>query len=149
MITFQREPLRAVIDDVQPLLQLHYEEVALHRDVIKLNPRWDQYFLLEQIESFAVYTARDDGALVGYNAFFVNHHMHYEDLVVAHNDVLFLHPASRRGTTALCFIDYTEQALQALGARKVGYHIKLAHDWRPILHRRGYQDEEVMCAKLL
>lgn len=149
MITYQRESLRDVIDDVQPLLQLHYDELTLHKEVVKLDPRWDQYFLLEQLECFTVFTARDDGRLIGYNAFFLNRHMHYGDLLVAQNDVLFVHPDARRGAMALRFLDYSEQALRALGAHKLGYHIKFNRDWRPILYRRGYTDEEVMCAKLL
>lgn len=149
MITFQREPLKALIDDVQPLLGLHYEELTLNKHTVKLAPRWDLYFRLEELESFFTFTARDDRELLGYNAFFLNHHMHYGDLVVAQNDVLFLHPNARRGTTGLRFIDYTEQAARTMGVNKLCYHIKFSHDWRPILHRRGYADEEVMCAKLL
>jgi GNAT superfamily N-acetyltransferase len=137
-----------VVQEVQPLLQLHYNELTLHKDVIKLDPMWPEYALLEQLERFMVLTAREEGQLVGYNAFFLNRHMHYGGFTVAQNDVLFLHPEFRRGTTGLRFIDWTEEALWKLGADKITYHIKFSLDWRPILHRRGYQDEEVMCGKL-
>ncbi len=146
---FQRETLFDVIEEVQPLLELHYEELALRKDVIKLAPRWDIYTELERLGCFVVLTAREGEELIGYNAFFLNRHMHYGDFTVAQNDVLFLHPAARRGTAALRFIDWAEPALRELGAQKITYHIKFSLDWRPILHRRGYRDEEVMCAKLL
>lgn len=149
MITFQQELLCEVVQEVQPLLDLHYRELCLHRDVIELDPQWREYAILEQMGRFVVFTARDDGRLIGYNAFFLNKHMHYGGFTVAQNDVLFLHPEQRRGTTALKFLDDTEARCKALGAQKITYHIKLALDWRPILHRRGYADEEVMCAKLI
>ncbi len=149
MISFARELLCEVVQEVQPLLELHYAELTLHKDVIKLDPRWDDYILLERMDRLAIFTARDEGRLVGYSAFFVNRHMHYSDLVTAQNDVLYLHPDSRRGTTGLRFIDFVEAPLRDMGVRKLVYHIKFSLDWRPILHRRGYADEEVMCAKLL
>lgn len=150
MTIFARELLCEVVQEAQPLLDLHYQELCLHRDVIKLDPQWDQYALLEQLERFVVLTAReDDGRLVGYNAFFLNRHMHYGGFTVAQNDVLFLHPQARRGTTALRLIDWTEHSLRELGAQKLTYHVKFSLDWRAILHRRGYADEEVMCGKLL
>lgn len=132
-----------------PLLDLHYDELTLNKDVVKLDPMWSEYAALEMMGRFVVFTAREDGKLVGYSAFFINKHIHYASLIAAQNDVLFIHPEFRRGTTALKFIDYCESMLQVLGARKVTYHIKFSLDWRPVLHRRGYSDEEVMCAKLL
>jgi hypothetical protein len=146
---FARELLCEVVQEVQPLLELHYRELCLHRDVIKLDPRWETYAALEQAGAFVVLTAREGEELIGYNAFFFNRHMHYGGFTVAQNDVLFLHPAFRRGTTALRFLDFSEQQMRELDADKISYHIKFSMDWRPILHRRGYCDEEVMCAKLL
>ena len=149
MITFARELLCEVVQEVQPLLQQHYAELTLHKDVVKLDPQWEQYALLEQLERFVVFTVRDDGALVGYAAFFVMKHLHYAGLVHAQNDVLFLARPHRRGTTALRFLAYCEEQLRAIGAHKLTYHVKFSLDWRPILHRQGYQDEEIMCGKLL
>lgn len=149
MVTFATELLCEVVQEAQPLLELHYRELCLHQDVIKLDPRWQVYAALEQLGHFVVFTAReDDGRLVGYNAFFLNRHMHYGGFTVAQNDVLFLHPTARRGTTALRFIDWCELKLWQMLAEKITYHIKFALDWRPILHRRGYCDEEVMVAKM-
>jgi hypothetical protein len=146
---FARELLCECVQEAQPLLDQHYRELCLHQDVIKLDPQWREYALLEQLDRFVVFTAReDDGTLVGYAAFFLNRHMHYGGFTVAQNDVLYLAPASRRGTTALKFIDWVEAAVWALDAGKLTYHIKFSLDWRPILHRKGYADEEVMVAKM-
>jgi hypothetical protein len=146
---FARELLCEVVQEVQPLLDLHYRELTMHKHVVKLDPQWKEYALLEQLRRFMVFTAREDGELVGYNAFLVHRHLHYAGLTCAQNDVLYLREDKRRGTNALRFLDYCEHELRAEGVQKLTYHIKFAMDWRPILHRRGYVDEEVMCGKLL
>lgn len=149
MITFQRELLCEVVQEVQPLLDLHYEELTLNKDRVRLAPQWPMYAALERADAFVVFTARDDGRLVGYNAFFLNRHMHYEGLMVAQNDVLFLHPDYRKGLTGVRILKFAEQCLRLAGAMKVCYHVKFSLDFRPILHRLNYADEEVMVGKLL
>ena len=149
MTCYQREFLCDVIDEVQPLLDAHYQELTHHKDKIKLDPQWDQYTALELLNKFFIYTARDESELVGYAAFFLMTHMHYRATVVAQNDVLFLRADKRQGTTGIRLIDFAEAELKKLGADKIVWHIKFSKDLRPILHRRGYRDEEVMTAKML
>lgn len=151
---FQREKLddftRADWDALINMLVGHYDELTLNKAVVKLAPKWDEYFLLEEMGRFVVYTARDDaGTLVGYNAFFINTHMHYAGLTLAVNDVFYLHPAHRRGPAALRFLRYTEGALKALGAQKVAYHFKRSNNFGLILSRLGYADEEGVVGKII
>lgn len=147
---YQQETLYEIIEEVQALLQLHYEEIALNRQAIKLAPMWEQYAALERMGSFVVYTARDDsGALIGYSAFFISQHMHYAETKMASNDVLFLHPDHRQGSAGLKLIKFSDRELEKLGANKITWHVKIAKDWRTILHRMGYVDEEIVCARLV
>jgi hypothetical protein len=44
---------------------------------------------------------------------------------------------------------FAEQQLKERGVDKVVWHIKFHHDFRPILHRMGYGDEEVIVGKIL
>jgi GNAT superfamily N-acetyltransferase len=149
MITTQQEILFDVMDEAGALLKMHYDEIALHKESIKLKPIWERYAALEKAGSFVVYTVRDDARLVGYSAFFIMPHMHYADTRIGINDVLFLHPDYRKGRVGLKLIQFSEQALKQAGVDKITWHVKLAHDFRPILHRLGYVDEETVCAKLL
>jgi len=149
MLTFQRETLFDIIEEVDSLLQLHYEELTLNKDRVKLDPQWNAYAELERLGRFVVFTARDGDMLVGYNAFFLQKHMHYAGFTVAQNDVLFLHPDYRLGMTGIRLLKTSEAGLKAAGAEKVTYHVKFVKDWRPILHRFGYSDEEVMCGKII
>lgn len=147
MIRYQQESLYEVVGDVEPLLALHYDELCLNKERIKLNPAWGEYRALEAMGRFVVFTARDDDKLVGYSAFFVNRHMHYLDLTVAFNDVLFLDPAYRQGMTGVRLVKFAERLTES-GVNKICYHAKLDTNLIPILNRLGYKTEEVVLGKL-
>lgn len=149
MIAFARELLCEVVQEVQPLLEMHYQELCANKSFVKLDPRWDVYRAMEAVGCFVVLTAREDGKLVGYNAFFLAPNMHYAGFLVAQCDVFFIDEPYRRGTAALRFLRYSESVLKELGAQKLCYHCKLTNNLAPILRRLGYADEEVMCAKVL
>lgn len=148
MVTFQQESLYEIIDEVDELLQLHYLELTLNRDKIKLEPMWERYSALEFAGAFVVYTARSNGRLIGYSAFFLNNHLHYADLKTAINDVLFIHPEFRVGRTGIGMIRFSERELvKQLGSFKLVWHAKLSNELSSILERMGYSVEEVMLAK--
>ena len=63
---FALEALAQVKREAEPLLQQHYEEIALNKDKIKLNPDWRAYAELDKINALRVFTARKDGKLMGY-----------------------------------------------------------------------------------
>lgn len=148
-MNFQSETLFDVIEEVQPLLDAHYEELTLHRHIVKLEPRWTVYRALEEAGAFVVLTAREGGVLKGYNAFFLNAHMHYGGFTVAQNDVFYLTEDCRKGSAPLRFLRYSEELLKSIGAQKIVYHCKPSNQFAQILRRMGFKDEEVMCAKLL
>jgi len=148
MFTYQKQCLCDVIAEVEPLLELHYQELTLNRDVVKLNPDWHRYAELEHAGAFHVFTARDDGRLIGYSAFFLGPHLHYKDLVVANNDVLYLHPDARSGMVGIRLIKTSEAGMKALGAAKITWHAKHSNDLQQILARLGYTDEEVIMGKI-
>jgi hypothetical protein len=149
VIDFARETLFDVVADIEPLLRQHYEELTLHKDRITLDPMWGEYKALEDLGRFALFTAREDGELVGYAAFFLVCHLHYAGTKMAINDVLFLRADKRRGTTGIKLLKFCEQALRELGTDKLTYHVKHSLDWSAILHRMGYADEEKIVGKML
>ena len=148
-MNFQRETLFDVIEEAQPLLDLHYQELTRNKEIVKLNPQWDKYAVLESIGAFVVFTCRDAGALVGYSAFFLNTHFHYADLMVAQNDLFYLSESTRKGMAALRFIRFCEAQLKDMGAHKIIYHAKHSNNFAPILNRLGYSSEETMCGKII
>jgi len=148
-IVFGKELLCEAVHEADELLRLHYEELTLNKHRVKLDPIWDSYASLEAAGRFHIFTAREDGRLIGYSAFFVNRHLHYADLTTALNDVLFLHPDHRLGMTGIRLLKFCEAELKKLGAQKVCWHAKLNTSLIPILTRMGYATEEVSMAKFI
>lgn len=154
---FNIEGILSIAPELIPLLQAHYDELTLNKDSVQLDPDWVRYAAMEEAGKFFVFTARVDGVLVGYSAFFVDQHLHYSDLRVGHNDVLYVTPPMRRAGVGLDLILYSEDQLELLEVQKIVWHVKFdkfvngvrhQHDFRPLLHRLGYSDEETVVGKI-
>jgi hypothetical protein len=138
-----------LVEDIKPLLDEHYKEVALHKESIPLDPDWSRYKMLADKGLLFVVTARDDNKLVGYSVFFITQHMHYNSTKMASNDVLYLSPEYRKGMAGIRLIKISEIELKKLGVTKVLWHIKFHKDFRNILYRMGYLDEDAIVGKIL
>lgn len=151
-IALQQETLYDIAHEVDALLQMHYEELCLNKDRVKLSPMWEKYAALEQAGCFVVFTARNDGELIGYSAFFIQPHLHYSSLVVASNDVLFIRP-DQRGSTGLRLVKFSEQQIAAMkkdgGELKIVWRAKLNTALESLLPKLGYATEEVSFGKIL
>jgi len=149
MIEFGVESFDQAVNDIQELIKLHYEEIALNKDVIPLDPDWDKYRALMNNNLACLITARDDGKLVGYSIFFVTSHPHYKSTIFANNDLIYLHPDYRKGMVGVRLIQYSEQHLRQLGVAKILWHVKFNKDFTRVLHRLGYVDEDIIVGKII
>ncbi len=132
------------------LIKLHYEEIALDKNQIPLNPDWESYQRMEDVGDLVCFTARDNAELIGYSFFFLKWHIHYSNTRFAHNDVLYVHPNYRKGTSiGKDLIKYSEAELKNYGIDKVIWHIKCDHDWSAIMLRMGYRKDEIIVSKLI
>jgi hypothetical protein len=139
----------SIKDEIQLLIKRHYAELTLDKDVMKLAPDWDRYNELNSLGKLSIVAAYDGEKMVGYSVFFLNEHIHYKNNIIANNDVLFLAPEYRLGMTGIKLIKYSEMILQQLGVSKVIWHVKMARDFRRLLHRMGYQDEDIIVGRAL
>jgi GNAT superfamily N-acetyltransferase len=145
MTTVQRENIVDALPELQPLLQLHWREIAHYQDIL-LNPDYDFYRNSPVLRCF---TTRDDGRLTGYVIFGVSRNRHYMDSVQAVQDILFVHPADRGGVGRR-LIRASEAELKAEGVQVVYHHQKIAHPaLGELLRTEGYEPIEVVWAKRL
>ncbi len=135
---FARESSATVIDEIKPLLEAHYAEIAHYKD-IPINCDFDAYLRLEAAGRLRIYGIRVDAILIGYAIFTVAKSLHYSGSLQAHQDVLYLDPAYRKGRVGLRFIQFCDSQLQADGVQVVFHHVKAAHNFGPMLERMGYE----------
>lgn len=149
MIKFARERLQDVSSEIAPLLDKHWEEIAVNKDKIKLCPDWGRYRELDESGNIAIYTVRDDGKLVGYFVLFVMRNIHYSEHLFAVNDIIFIDPDYRRGMTAIKFLKWCEKDLANSGVSVVVVNSKEHQPFGKVLERIGYNFTERVYTKAL
>lgn len=147
--TFQRERLADLWSELMPLLEKHWREVAHYQD-IALDPDKAAYDAIEKAGALRCFTARaPDWSLIGYSVYFVRANPHYKSSVQANQDVLFLLPEHRRSRIGMQLINWCDQQLKAEGVQAVYQHVKVAHNFGPLLERLGYEAVDVIYARRL
>ena len=143
--TYQRETVRGVLEEIKPLLERHWEEIATYKDM-PLDPDYPAYLVAEDRDRVRVFTARVDGVLVGYGVFFVGN-LHYKSSRIATQDILFVAPEYRGKMVGFRLIRFCDEQLRGEGIQVIYQHVKLAHDFGPMLGRIGYQPVETIHAR--
>lgn len=137
LVSFKRENVKRIWDDLLPLLPLHYEELAAYKD-IPLDPDKDFFVKADEAGMVRVYAARENGKLVGYAVYFVRQDIHYKSIKLAQQDLIFIAP-ERRGRFGLRFIRWCEEQLKAENVRLVMCHAKVHNDFGGVFERLGYK----------
>lgn len=149
MITFQPEPWASFKYEAASLWPKHWEEVAIHKDKIKLNVDFRQFDLLDSAGQLVVIVGREEGAVVGYWVGFIRPHLHYADSLTAYTDVYFIDPDYRRPRAALRLFQAVERELKRRGAQKIFTATKLHLDHSKLFRALGYTETERLFTKLL
>jgi len=150
MMEYKIESFNDVIEEMQPLLEAHWKEVAWYQDDIKLNPDRDRYEMLEEMGHLLIVTARDEeGTLHGYNVNFINYHPHYKDHLFAVNDIIYLNPKCRHKSLAVEMIAYTEGILKDMGVSVVTLHMKTDNPFVALAEHCGFSRQEYLYSKLI
>ena len=93
-ITYQRETMDEVLNDIQQRLPEHLEELAVYKE-FDADPDLDKYRILENQQMIVCMTARANNVLVGYMVDIIYPHMHYKTMIVASNDFHYIVPEYR------------------------------------------------------
>jgi len=136
---FAIENLAKVRHEIEPLLEQHWQEIALNKDIIKMNPDWEAYARLDAVNSLRIYTARKDDQLMGYFVVLVSKSLHYRDHLFANNDVIFLSKSARKGLTGVKLIKYAIESLAAEGITKLHINTKAYRPFDVILERLKFE----------
>jgi len=138
MIKYQQEFLDTCEKDCQELIRLHWEEIAVNKDKIKLNPDWDAYHALEQNQRLKIFTARSEEELVGYFVVITGSNLHYKDHVFAVNDILYLKKEYRKGRTGIKLIKFAEKYLKDDGVSVLNINTKVHKPFDVLMEHMGF-----------
>jgi hypothetical protein len=89
-IRFVETTVADKIEQVGALLQAHWLELATNRELMVLKPDAAKYSAMERAGLLLSLCVFDDDEMVGYSVNTIGRNLHYSDLVVSMNDVLFL-----------------------------------------------------------
>jgi predicted GNAT superfamily acetyltransferase len=138
------------IEHVPGLLEAHWHESARNKHLMVLKPDVQRYRLLEASGALLSLVAYgDDGQIVGYSVNIVSPHLHYADLLCAHNDVLFVAKEHRGSSLGLKLIRDTERACKARGVHLMLWHAKEDTTLASILPKMGCKVQEIIFTKEL
>ena len=145
---YEVEDFRDIKDELVPITQAHWEDVALNQDSVALNPDWGVYEYLQEHGNLQIVTARnDEGVMVGYVVYIISPWLHYRDHILADGDVFWLHPDYRKGLTGIKLLRAAEDFLKQYGVDFIINKVKLHKDIGPLFERMGFKPIERVYAK--
>lgn len=147
MITAQPEPFPPFLDEVKPLLPLHYEELALNKDKVPLDPQYNVYLARDAAGEVMVITLRRDGELVGYFVGFVAPGLHYRTCLTLQMDIFYIAPEHRGGTGALKLFRAVEREAKRRGIQRMFVGSKWHRDASRLFKALGYEMVEIYFSK--
>jgi GNAT superfamily N-acetyltransferase len=128
MITLMMESVIENAEELQRILPLHYEELALNKDKVPLSPIWEQYFEMERSGVLVFAAARENGELVGYFIGFVKPNLHYSTCLTCSMDIFYIHPDHRGNRTGIKLFQFVEKELKKRGVQRWFVGSKLHKD---------------------
>jgi hypothetical protein len=158
-ISLQSESFESCIPDLKTIIGTHWDEVAGDKDVIPLDPDWEQYVVLENMNKLHMFTVRDDGKLIGYYISFIMNHIHYKQTKHSIMDIYFIHPEYRlkrvsdaegnRRPLVRAFFEELGLSLKSIGVKKIYAGFKISHNHEKLFKKLGYRHTEDVYTKLL
>jgi L-amino acid N-acyltransferase YncA len=127
-ITVQVEPYKDFIGDAKKLYPLHWEELALNKDKVPLDPMYELYDYLAEQDALLVVTLRQEGKLVGYFIGILRPHLHYRTCLTLTMDIFWTHPDIRGGMEGVRLFREVEREAKHRGAHRLYYGSKLHKD---------------------
>lgn len=129
------------------LFASHYEELATNKKLMKLDPDWDVYYKMESLKKILIIAAFEGNKIVGYSVNLLSNNLHYKDLFMCQNDILYIHPDYRKGRAGYQLIKETERQASELGCRFMLWHAKKDTALEQLMPRMDYKVQDIIFSK--
>ena len=128
MITAQVEPYSKCLPELMECYDLHWDELALNKDKVPLDPQYDLYEARDDAGQLLLVTLRETGRLVGYFIGFIAPGFHYKTCLTLTMDIFWTHPDVRGGFSGVKLFRLVEKEAKRRGVHRMFYGSKLHKD---------------------
>jgi GNAT superfamily N-acetyltransferase len=149
MITCHVESLTEHLPELMYLLPLHYEELALNKDKVPLDPQYEVYRERDAAGAVLFVTLRDAGELVGYFVGFIAPGLHYKTCLTCTMDIFYLRKDKRTGSGGVRLFRFVEAELKRRGVQRWFMGSKVHADASALFKRIGAAPVETYYSKWL
>lgn len=147
MIEIRTSTVSEMLSHAAVLFDQHWDEVALNKRVMILKPDEEKYSAMEAAGKLMILSAWEDDNLVGYSVNIIDRHLHYADLIVCYNDLLFVTKARRASRLGLRLIQETEKRGAEQGAKLMLWHAKQDTALSIMMSRMKYNVQDIIFSK--
>lgn len=147
MLTIAVEEVPDLIAEIQPLLPLHWEELALNRDKVPLDPQYDIYLRRAAAGETLAVTVRDAGELVGYFIGFIAPGLHYRTCLTLTMDIFYVKKDARNKFAGIKLFRAVEAEARRRGVQRMMVGSKLHKDASVLFERLNYDPVETYYSK--
>lgn len=152
-LKFRWERFSLIERELIPLFQKHYDEIALDKDRVALDPDWNYYRAVDAAGILQILTARaPNGKLAGYIFNVIGTHNHYKSTKFCNTEMFWLHPYFRKGWQPVKMFKENIKGLEVFGVEIATILFKLHFmDGRvgKFLTRLGYEPTDIVMRKRL
>lgn len=142
MLTAAAEPFPPFLKEVRPILPLHWDELALDKDEVPLDPQYDEYLRRDAAGIVMTIAMRDAGRLVGYFIGFVAPGLHYQTCLTLTLDIFYVLPEYRGSGGGFVLFKAVEAEARRRGVQRMFVGSKLHKDASWLFERLGYTEVE-------
>ena len=105
------ESLAENLEELKPLLPLHYEELALDQEKVPLDPQYEVYLEREARGELLFVLVRGEGkAIVGYFIGFIAPGLHYQTCLTCTMDIFYIKQGARGNQLGVKLFQFVERA---------------------------------------
>lgn len=149
MLTIQLESFAQRLEEFKPLFPLHWEELALNKDKVPLDPQYNIYIEREKLGELIFVTIRELGRPVGYFIGFIAPGLHYKTCLTCTMDIFYVCKEKRKGTAGIKLFRFVEKELKRRGVHRWFMGSKVHADASPLFERIGAVKVETYHSKWL
>jgi GNAT superfamily N-acetyltransferase len=146
VIEFAKESYADAIQEMRLLYPAHWAEIE---GETLLDMDYDRYWELDRLGIIHLFTARDQGCLVGYQVFLVSPALHHKSSLTAFCDFEYLKPKYRKGWNGVKFLRFGEKCLQDFGVHRIMRESTTRLDFGSVLKFLGYRVKAHLYSKVL